>query len=152
MTPLSIRRVGAAAAAAGRPFVDYLDQDAHASFSQLVVPVFALWGANDLSAPVASAHEQLKRVVTTPVTASVLPDAGHDIAPHLWAPDAAHWLRKLPDSAQELTRGAQPATSLEATTPPRASWHLDPRTHAALALGLTILFLFIRFHVKGHRA
>ncbi len=141
--PELVRRVAASAIAAGRGILDYLDEDADAALAEIAVPIYAVWGAEDQVAPVATALATLRDIARAPVSAIILPNAGHDPPIDMWVPDAARWLGELPGAADNYTRGVAPATIRAATVPPAAVWYSDARTHALFSLAVTSLFIAI---------
>ncbi len=146
--PNPIRRVAATAVAAGRPFLNYADEDSDDALASLNVPVFAVWGAEDSVAPVASAHSRLTALVDEPVTTMLIPESGHTPASSTWVPHTSRWLHELPASAQDVTCGVQPSDRYAAPQPPAARWYLDARVHMALAVSATTLFLLTRINRK----
>ena len=148
----SVRRVAAAAVAGGRAFGDYLDADSDDALADLEIPVYAVWGAEDTSAPVASAAARLSELVAAPVRRVILAGEGHNPSPHRWVADALAWASD-PDAAQgDPIRGVAPTVVRAAPAPPPAAFYLDPRAHALAALtAATAAVLSTHFRRKGHR-
>lgn len=147
-----MRRVAAAAVAGGRGFSDYLDADSDDALTNLDIPVYAVWGAEDTSAPVASAAARLSELVATPMRRVILAGEGHDPNPNRWVADALAWASDPDDAQGDPIRGVAPTVVRAAPAPPPAAFYLDPRAHALVALtAATAAVLSAHFRRKGHR-
>ncbi len=142
-TPHWLRRIPATALTAGRPVVDYLDTDINPTLEALTVPIYAVWGADDTSIPVAVAARTLTRHVDTPVTTRILTGAGHGLGDGEWLVGTAAWITGLPGSSVEEITGTEPSSSLGLASLPRPVWYLNPFGHAALALTLAVGSCFL---------
>lgn len=147
-----VRRVPATALAAGRPYLDYLDFDVRPVIAALDVPIFAIWGAEDATVPVATSVDAVRSASETPVTVRILAGSGHDVPAEDWAPELAEWMKHPAHPAADDVRGVEPASHLGVSALPQASWFTSPVLHLALTVGLaaaSVLLPVRRHHRKG---
>lgn len=138
-----VRRVPATALSTGTRVADYLDTDIRPLLQEIQVPVNAVWGAEDPTVPVNVAVRRLTEHVDPPVTARVLPDAGHGLGAGPWLADAARWMISLPDTAVDEVRGTEPASHLGLASLPGNAWFTNPLPQTAVALGLAVAAWFL---------
>lgn len=135
--PDCMRRAPSGVLSGGRGLLDYLDDDELDALARVEVPIYAVWGAEDTSAPVAASAADLDRVATAPVTRVLLPGTGHQLGQGPWVDHAAQWVR-APQRSSSLS-GVEPVSRHGAATPHEPSWLLNPFAHVALSLGVAVL-------------
>lgn len=146
--PRIVRRAAAAAVASGRGLVDYLDTDVTGVLATDRTPVYAVWGADDRTVPVAAAAGLLRRNAGARANIEVVGGAGHALPVSTgWPTHAADWIRRgLPHDPQ--VRGVEPASYAGLVTPPRATVWGDPRLQLLLAGGLGLAAGLLPFRRK----
>lgn len=146
-TPVPFRRLVATVLAQGRAVVDYLDFDSRPYWNRTDVPVLAIWGADDALVPVNAAYRRLREALHSPLTAHVIPGAGHqlELVGHAWVTRAASWMQA--PTGESIT-GGEPAHQSGVATAPVAHPLADPRLHVAasmtIALAGVAIFLLTR--------
>ena len=129
-----IRRIPATALAAGRPLVDYLDFNVGQALDSVRVPVYAVWGADDWSMPVAAAERLLVERLHFEPTVRLLPGVGHELPVDTgWLGDAALWISSVPNEPPATVQGVEPSSSLGVSTLPTPTWFTSPVVHVAVA-------------------
>lgn len=132
-----VRRAPSGVLSGGRGLLDYLDDDELEALAHVKVPIYAVWGAEDTTTPVAASAVDLDRVATAPVTGVLLPGTGHQLGQGPWVDHAAQWVR-APQLRSSLS-GVEPVSRHGAATPHEPSWLLNPIVHLGLSLGVAAL-------------
>lgn len=131
--PDPVRRVPASLLAAGRAYLPYLEEDSRPQLAASTVPVLGLWGADDSTVPVGTAVRRLTEHTHRPVTAVVLPGAGHALDVRSgWPHYVAAWLAG-PEPAVDAVQGVEPALSHGVPGLPRGGWLTSPVLHLLIA-------------------
>ncbi len=142
------RRIPATALSAGRPFVDYLEFDVTTALRSVRVPVYAVWGADDPTVPVASAARQLIATLEAPPSVLVLDRVAHGLpTDNGWRAGVATWIGELPDAPPAEIRGVEPTSLLAISGLPEPAWFTSPATHLPVAVLMAVASVLVpRLH------
>lgn len=131
--PEGVRAGVAAALVLGRPALPHLDTDIRPTLTAMPQPVYAVYGADDPTVPVAVAVERVRASAGPRAPVEVVRGAGHHVAVASgWAERVSDWVRRgYP--GDDPVRGVEPATLVGLPTPPVVGRAGDPRLHLVLA-------------------
>lgn len=135
LLPSPLQRFASTFLASGRAFFDYLDTDVRHELSRIDVPIFAVFGRNDPSIPIADAVDRLRGSANREPTVVVLSDAGHRMEMGSWVSIAAAWMQT--DRSYLGIRGEPDDENYTAPRPPDRVWFTEPGVQLPVAVGLT---------------
>lgn len=137
--PPAIRRLAATALASGRSLINYLDFDVRSTLASLDLPIYGIWGAADPIVPINVAVRRLTEAAPSPVTARILPGAGHQLPTGTeWEADLADWIASPATLGADDITGVEPVSAAGVGSLPTL-WYLNPILHTIASAGVAIL-------------
>jgi hypothetical protein len=119
--------------------INYLDFDVRPTLATLDLPIYGIWGADDPTVPINVAVRRLTDAAPSPVTARILPGAGHQLPTGTeWEADLADWIASPANLGADDITGVEPVSAAGVGSLPTL-WYLNPILHTIVSAGVAIL-------------